>query len=84
MENLAALAVAARWCKDYTVDIESGLRLALSKGMNPTKLPYSKPFDAAKLKLEGILAETGVNRFCTVTYDRFKPGGPVPGFMVKN
>lgn len=83
MENLAALSVAARWCKDYSVDLESPLRLALEKRMNPTKPPHEKEFDAAKTKLELIMAETGVERFCKVTYDRYKPDGPVPGFMMK-
>ena len=84
MENIATLAVASRWCKDYTVDVESGLKLALSEGMNPLKAPYKQSLEEAKEKLEGILAKVGVNRFCSVTYERYKPGGPVPGFMVKN
>lgn len=83
VENLATLAVATRWCEDYIVDIKSALVFALEKKVNPTKPPYEKVFDETKEKLEKVMGEVGVSRFCTVTYDRFKPGGVVPGFMMK-
>lgn len=83
IENIATLSMATRWCEDYVVDLKSALVLAIEKNVNPMKPPYEKVFDDTKEKLEKVMGEVGVSRFCSVTYERFKPGGVVPGFMMK-
>lgn len=82
-ENIGALAVAKRWCEEYQVDLESGVRLVLEKGINPTKGQFSIEVEKTKEKMEGYLENLGVNKFCAITYERYKPGGLVPGFMAK-
>ena len=83
VENVAALAVATKWCDEYIVDLKSALQLSLEAKANPTKAPYEAVFDETKEKLEKILGDVGATRFCSVTYETYKPGGKVPGFMVK-
>ncbi|WP_131800136.1 hypothetical protein [Methylobacterium indicum] len=82
-ENIAALAVAKKWCGDYEVDLESGVRLAIAKGINPLKGEFNRLIDETKEKLEGHMGDLGVKKFCEITYERYRPGGPVPGFMMK-
>ncbi|WP_156453459.1 hypothetical protein [Methylobacterium sp. CCH5-D2] len=82
-ENVGALAVAKRWCDDYQVDLESGIRLAVSNGVNPLKGKFNLIVEETKEKLELAMANLGSAKFCAITYERYRPGGPVPGFMVR-
>lgn len=75
--------MAKRWCEDYEVDIESGIRLALEKGVNPLKGQFASKIEETKETMEGHLGNLGVKKFCAITYERYEPGGPVPGFMVR-
>ncbi|WP_375454823.1 hypothetical protein [uncultured Methylobacterium sp.] len=83
VENFAALSVAAKWCDGYVVDILNPMAMIVEKRVNIAKPPYEQVFDEAKEKLEAAMGEIGVGQFCAITYKRFRPGGEVPGLMMK-